>query len=144
MTCNIWRLIYLFTSVATSCKQRLIYYYASWRGLHIALHLGAFLFKLTIWGNVCIEETVVGWRNILLIKTSTANSHHFINQRSTCHATQSFITPGEPQLPQLFCLCVVQLLTGIFSLRRIRTPSWQGWHTTATPFMKMHFITVTS
>ena len=30
-----------------------------------------------------------------------------------------FITPGEPQFPQLFCPCMVQLLAGIISLRRV-------------------------
>ena len=37
--------------------------------LRIALHLGPF-WILTIWGSVHIEETVVGWRNQLRMKTS--------------------------------------------------------------------------
>ena len=37
--------------------------------LHIALHLVPF-WILTIWGSVHIEETVVGWRNQLRMKTS--------------------------------------------------------------------------
>ena len=70
---------------------------------------------------------MVGWRNPFLIKTSTINSRHFSSQRSTCHATESLIMPGEPQLPQLFCPCMAQLLAGIFSLRRIREPGrWHG------------------
>ena len=36
----------------------------------IALHLVLF-WNLTIWGSVNIEETVVGWRNQLRMKTST-------------------------------------------------------------------------
>ena len=38
--------------------------------LCIALHLVPF-WILTIWGSVRIEETVVGWRNQLRMKTST-------------------------------------------------------------------------
>ena len=39
--------------------------------LRIALHLVPFFFIiLTIWGSVHIEETVVGWRNQLRMKTS--------------------------------------------------------------------------
>ena len=38
--------------------------------LRIALHLVPFLI-LTIWGSVYIEDTVVGWRNQLRMKTST-------------------------------------------------------------------------
>ena len=37
--------------------------------LRIALHLVPF-WILTIWGSVHIEETVVGWRNQLRMKTS--------------------------------------------------------------------------
>ena len=37
--------------------------------LRFALHLVAF-WILTIWGSVHIEETVVGWRNQLRMKTS--------------------------------------------------------------------------
>ena len=37
--------------------------------LHIVLHLVPF-WILTIWGSVHIEETVVGWRNQLRMKTS--------------------------------------------------------------------------
>ena len=47
------------------------------------------------------------------------NSRNFISQWSTSHATQSFITSGEPQIPQLFCFCMVQLLVRIISLRRV-------------------------
>ena len=31
--------------------------------------------------------------------------------------------PGEPQFPQLFCPCMVQLLVGIISLKRVRGPN---------------------
>ena len=51
------------------------------------------------------------------------NTRNFISQRSTSHATQSFITPGEPQFLQLFCPCMVQLLAEIISLRRVRGPN---------------------
>ena len=37
--------------------------------LRIVLHLVPFLNFLTIWGSVHIEETVVGWRNQLRMKT---------------------------------------------------------------------------
>ena len=57
--------------------------------------------------------TNFGW------KPPLHNSRNFISQRSTSHATQSFITPGEPQFPQLFCPCMVQLLAGIISLKRV-------------------------
>ena len=87
--------------------------------LRIVLHLVPFFLILTIWRSVHIEETVVGWRNQLRMKTSLRNSRNFISQRSTSHATQSFITPGAPQFPQLFCSCMVQLLAGIISLRRV-------------------------
>ena len=92
--------------------------------LRIALHLVPF-WILTIWGSVHIEETVVGWRYQLRMKTSLHYSRNFIGQRSTSHshATQSFITPGEPKFPQLFCPCMVQLLARIISLRRVRGPN---------------------
>ena len=89
--------------------------------LRIALHLVPF-WILTIWGSVHIEETVVGVTNFGW-KPPLHNSWNFISQRSTSHATQSFITPGEPQFPQLFCPRVVQLLAGIISLRRVRGPN---------------------
>ena len=44
--------------------------------------------------------TNFGW------KPPLHNSRNFISQRSTSHAIQSFITPGEPQFPQLFCPCI--------------------------------------
>ena len=59
------------------------------------------------WGG----ETNFGW------KPPLHNSRNFISQRSTSHATQSFITPGEPRFPQLFSPCMVQLLARIISLR---------------------------
>ena len=61
--------------------------------------------------------TNFGW------KPPLTNPRYFTSQRSTSHATQSFITPGEPQLPQLFCPRMVHLLVGIISLMRIRGPS---------------------
>ena len=50
-------------------ERHAAYYYAYRRGLAIALHLVPF-WILTIWGSVHIEETVVGWRNQLRMKTS--------------------------------------------------------------------------
>ena len=38
--------------------------------LRIVLHLVPFFLILTIWGSIHIEETVVGWRNQLRMKTS--------------------------------------------------------------------------
>ena len=70
---------------------------------------GVFTLRKPWWGGV----TNFGW------KPPLHNSRNFISQRSTSHATQSFITPGEPQFPQLFCSCMVQLLAGIISLRRV-------------------------
>ena len=83
--------------------------------LRIVLHLVPF-WILTIWGSVHMRKpwysgvTNFGW------KPPLHNSRNFISQRSTSHATQSFITPVEPQLPRS---CMIQLLAGIISLRRV-------------------------
>ena len=86
----------------------------SWRGLSYCTYV-PFLFWL--FGGVCIKETVV-WGVIYLgWKPQLHNSRHSISQRSIAHATQSFTKPLEPQLTQLFGLCIVQLLAGIFPCR---------------------------
>ena len=91
--------------------------------LRIVLHLVPF-WILTIWGSVhpgvfTLRKPWQGGVTNFGWKPPLHNSRNFISQRSTSHATQSFITPGEPQLPQLFCPCMVQLLARIISLRRV-------------------------
>ena len=52
-------------------------------------------------------------------KPPLSNPRYFTSQRSTpCHSELHHT--GDPQLPQLFCPRMVELLVGIFSLRRIR------------------------
>ena len=88
-----------------------------------------------------IMETMVGWNNPLQMTTSITNPWHFTSQGSqgsTCHATQSFITPGKPQLPQLSCPCRVHLLAGIFSLRWIPGPNPSHWHSSADKLLLCH------
>ena len=46
-----------------------IIYYASRWGLSVCIPLMCRFLILTIWENVRIEETVVGWRNLLRMKT---------------------------------------------------------------------------
>ena len=59
------------TSVTTSCEERLVaYYYASRQGLTFCIALMCRFWILIIWGSVRIEETVVGYRNLLRMKTS--------------------------------------------------------------------------
>ena len=80
-------------------------------GLHLCavfefwLSEGVFTLRKRWWGGV----------SYFVWKPPLTNPWHFTSQRSTSHATQGFITPGEPQL---FCPRMVQLLAGIISLRR--------------------------
>ena len=89
-----WRMEYMNSTHALPCQSKIIYnnngpnghfFYVGGdlmmrRGmlpiimlpdgdLRIVLHLVPF-WILTIWGSVHIEETVVGWRNQLRMKTS--------------------------------------------------------------------------
>ena len=108
-------------------ERHVAYYYASRGGLRIALHLVQFwilTFEFWLFGGVFTLRkpwqggvTNFGW------KPPLHTSRKFISQQSTSHATQSFITPVEPQFPQLFCPCMVQFLAGIISLRRVRGPN---------------------
>ena len=76
-------------------------------------------------------------------KPKLHNSRNFISQRSTYHATQSFITPGEPQFPQLFCPCMVQLLARIISLRRVWEANPGRLHDSADTLPLRHSANVT-
>ena len=88
-----------------------------------AVHLVPFWILIKFGGGFTLRKlwlgclTNFGWKPLL------HNSLNFISQRSTSHATQSFITPGEPKFPQLFCPCMVQL--GSMS-KRHRVPTSPG------------------
>ena len=107
--------------MTTSWEERLIAYCcASRRGFLFALHWCAD-FEFWLSGGVFAVRkpwqggvTYFGWIPGL------TNPRHSTSQRSTSHATQNFSTPGEPQLPQLFCPRMVHLLARIISLRQIR------------------------
>ena len=108
---------------------------------------------LTIWESVHMKKPWKGGVTNFGWKFPLTKPWYFTSQRSTSHASHSFITPGEHQLPQFFCPGIdcfngprlsaelaepqaaqvgtmkqssprmVQLLAGIISLRRIRGPN---------------------
>ena len=102
----------------------------TWCRFEFWLFGGVFTLRKPCYGGV----TNFGWQ------TPLHNSRNFSSQLSNSHATQSFITPGEPKFPQLFCPCMVQLLAGIISLRRVRGPNPGRSHGSADPIPLRHSV----
>ena len=106
--------------------------------LSVALHFVPFCI-LTIWGNVHIEETVVGCVTNFGWKPPLHNSRNFISRRSTSHATQSFMPlrasshPGSPNPPSW---------SAWYSCWPGLSPWGESgehrWHTTDTPLSQLY------
>ena len=97
--------------------------YAFWRGLLFALHLCVilnfdYLGECLHWGNRGRVVSIhLGWKPPLLTPGTS------LVKEAPPMTLKSFITPGKPQFPHLFCHRIVQLLVVIFSLRWIKVLS---------------------